>query len=130
VKKPIHLCGSFLVLFTVVFSMGIGSGNAADNKIPGLQYYPGAVEDPANPAINAPQMQNVHLLTSDPYEKVLTWYSQKLGKFTDASSPKGKQALWREEPKEGGFKTVTITTVDAPAGKVRIVMAKASFKKK
>jgi hypothetical protein len=128
VKKSILLCASFLVLLTVGFLIGSMSANAAGNKIAGLQYYPGAKEDPANPAINVPHMQNVHLLTGDSFEKVLTWYTQKIGKFTDASSSKGKQSLWRNEPKEGGFMTVTISTIEVPPGQVRITMTKANLK--
>jgi hypothetical protein len=102
-KKAFLLCGSFLLLFTFVYFIGISLVHAADNQIPGLHYYPGAKEDPANPAIIAPHMQNVHLLTKDSFEKVLAWYTQKIGKFTDLSSSKGKQATWREEPKEDGY---------------------------
>ena len=124
-KRAFLLCGSFLLFFTFVFFIGTLSSHAADNQIAGLHYYPGAKEDPASPAISAPHMQNVYLLTSDPFEKVLAWYTRKIGKFKELSSTKGKQATWREEPKEGGFKTVTISTINAPAGQVKITMTKA-----
>jgi hypothetical protein len=33
--------------------------------------YPGAKVNPASPPINAPHMKNIHILTSDPFEKVV-----------------------------------------------------------
>ena len=90
----------------------------------GLPLYPGATQDPEYPPINAPHMKNLHILTSDPFDKVVEWYSQKLGPFDIDKQQGGSQAMWNKETQDGFFMTATITTILAPPGKVAIVLNK------
>ena len=90
--------------------------------------YPGAKVNPASPPINAPHMKNIHILTGDPFEKVVAWYSQKLGKFDIDRQKKGTQALWNKETDDGNFMTVTISNILSPAGQVEITMTKMKTK--
>lgn len=90
----------------------------------GLPVYPGATQDPEYPPINAPHLKNLHILTSDPFDKVVEWYSQKLGPFDIDKQQKGSQAMWNKETPDGFFMTATITTILAPPGKVAIVLNK------
>lgn len=90
----------------------------------GFPIYPGATQDPEYPPINEPQIKNLHVLTSDPFDKVVEWYSQKLGPFDIDNQKEGSQALWNKETPDGFFMTATISTILAPPGKVAIVLNK------
>jgi predicted small lipoprotein YifL len=102
---------------------------APGNMDIGLPMYPGAKVNPAYPPISAPHLKNIHILTGDPLEKVVEWYSQKLGKFDVDSQKNGTQALWHKEASDGFFMTVTISTMTAPAGQVEITMNKMKTEK-
>jgi hypothetical protein len=95
----------------------------------GLPLYPGATQDPEYPPVNAPHIKNLHILTSDPFETVVEWYSQKLGPFDIDKQQKGSQAMWNKETQDGFFMTATITTILAPPGKVAIVLNKMKTEK-
>jgi hypothetical protein len=69
-------------------------------------------------------MKNIHIFTSDPFDKVVAWYTQKLGKFTIDRQKKGTQAMWDKKTPDGVVMTVTISNINAPAGKVEITMTK------
>jgi hypothetical protein len=97
-EKAILICVVFLFLLTTVFVPCNGSAYAADDMDIGFPIYPGSKQDPANPSINAPHMKNIHIFTSDPFEKVVEWYSQKLGKFQVEHQKRGKQALGQKDP--------------------------------
>jgi hypothetical protein len=73
-------------------------------------------------------MKNIHILTSDPFEKVVAWYSPKLEKFDIDRQQKGTQALWHKETDDGIFMTVTISNIFSPAGQVEITMTKMKMK--
>ena len=73
--------------------------------------------------------QNLHLLSGDPFSKILAWYTEKLGKFRDASSKKGQQALWNDKTPEGRVRMVTISTIGAPEGKVKITLMTGMLRK-
>ena len=90
----------------------------------GLPLYPGATQDPEYPPINAPHIKNLHILTSDPFDKVVEWYSQKLGPFDIDKQKGGSQAMWNKKTQDGFFMTATITSILAPPGKVAIVLNK------
>ena len=102
---------------------------AGDQGI-GLPIYPGAKQDPEHPPINTPNFKNIHVLTSDPFDKVVKWYSQKLGEFdVDETPKKGKtQALWNKETGDGVLRTATISTINTPAGQVSITLVKMTVK--
>jgi hypothetical protein len=104
-------------------------GAAPGNMDIGLPMYPGAKVNPAFPPINAPHLKNIHIFTSDPLDKVVTWYSGKLGKFDIDRQKKGTQAMWHKEAADGFFMTVTISNIDAPAGQVEITMNKMKTEK-
>ena len=72
-------------------------------------------------------MKNLHLLTGDSFEKVVEWYSQKLGKFTIDRQKRGNQALYDKQTKDG--EVTTITTINVPAGQTKIVLMKGKLKK-
>ncbi len=127
-KKTILLNVACLVLVPAVFIMGHGCAYAADIPDMGFPMYPGAKVNPAFPPISAPHMKNIHILTSDPFEKVVAWYSQKLGKFDIDRQKKGTQALWNKETDDGNFMTVTISNILSPAGQVEITMTKMKMK--
>lgn len=95
----------------------------------GFPIYPGAVEDPENPPVNAPHMKNIHVVTSDPFDKVVEWYSQKLGPFDVERQEKGSQAMWSKDMGGGVVMTTTISNILAPPGKVAIVLTRGSFGK-
>jgi hypothetical protein len=82
----------------------------------GFHMYPGTKQDPAIPPVNVPHVKNIYILTSGPFEKVVEWYSQKLGKFQVEHQKDGKQALWDKMTPEGVFMTVTISNILALAG--------------
>jgi hypothetical protein len=123
-KKTKVLYRAALLLLAAGFIIGSGYAYAAVNPDMGLPMYPGARVNPAYPPINAPHMKNIHLLTHDPLEKVIAWYTQKLGKFDIDRQKKGTQAMWNKDTPDGFFMTVTITTIVAPAGQVEIIMTK------
>ncbi len=127
-KKTILFYVAFLLLVPAVFSMSNGCAYAAGNQDMGFPMYPGAKVNPAYPPINAPHMKNIHILTGDPFEKVVAWYSQKLGKFDIDRQKKGTQALWNKETDDGNFMTVTISNILSPAGQVEITMTKMKTK--
>jgi len=116
-------------LFVSIILVGRSPAPAAQPPDIGLPIYPGAIQDPANPPLKTPFMQNLQLLSGDPFEKAVAWYTQKLGKFKDLSSKKGQQAAWDDKSPEGRVRTVTISTIGAPAGKVRIVLVTGLLKK-
>jgi hypothetical protein len=121
-----------IVLSSLVFTilvLGSGFAHAAGDMDIGLPMYPGAKQDPANPPVNAPHMKNLHLLTSDPFQKVLDWYTQKLGKFTVDPQKGGTQALWDKKTPDGVVMTVTVTNIKVPPGQTKIVMTKFQMKK-
>lgn len=95
----------------------------------GFPIYPGAKQDPESPPVNAPHLKNLHILTSDPFEKVVAWYSQKFGPFDIDKQKGGSQAMWHKETKDGFFMNITITTISAPAGKVVVVLNKMKTEK-
>jgi hypothetical protein len=101
---------------------------AAGDQGIGLPMYPDAKQDPEFPLINTPQMKNIHLLTGDSFDKVVEWYTQKLGAFDVDKQPGGSQALWSKDTDDGFFMTTTISTIKAPAGKVAITMTKGKVK--
>ena len=123
-KKTILICVALLLLVSTVFIIGRGSACAAGDQDMGFPMYPGAKPDPANPAVNAPHIKNVHIFSSDPFEKVVAWYSEKLGKFDIDRQAKGAQALWYKETEDGFFMNVTISTLTAPPGQVEITLNK------
>jgi hypothetical protein len=94
----------------------------------GLSTYPRATVNPAFPPVNAPHLKNIHVLTSDPFDKVVEWYSQKLGKFDIDTQKDGAQAMWSKETDDGFFMTVTISTLTAPAGQVEVTINKMKAK--
>jgi hypothetical protein len=96
-KKTVLVYVTFLLLVPTVFIMGSGCACATGNPDIGLPMYPGAKVNPAYPPTNAPQIKNTHILTGDPFEKVVAWYSQKLGEFDIDRQKKGTQALWSKE---------------------------------
>ena len=96
----------------------------------GLPMYPGAEQDPEQPPINTPHMKNIKLLTSDSFDEVVEWYSQKLGEFDVEHQEKGYQALWSKKTDDGIFQAATITTIFAPAGKVAIILVKGKTGKR
>jgi len=136
--------GSFVAIFTLSLFLMNGCGekrseekNGEDitNKVPrkaartgdldiGLPIYPGAKQDPAQPSVNAPHMKNIHIFTSDPLEKVVEWYSRKLGEFDIERQTGGTQAMWSKKTPDGIFMTVTISNIFAPPGQVEITMTK------
>jgi hypothetical protein len=128
-KKTILLYVAFLLLVPTVFIITNSCAYAAGNLDIGLPMYPGAKVNPAYSPINAPQMKNIHILTSDPFEKVVAWYTQKLGKFDIDRQKKGTQALWNKEAPDGFFMTVTISNIFAPAGQVEITLMKMKTEK-
>lgn len=128
-RKIILIQVAFLFLVLTVFMIGKGSVHAAGYQDMGLPIYPGAKQDPANPPINAPHMKNLHILSSDPFEKVLDWYSQKLGKFTTDPQKGGIQALWSKKNNDGVVMTVTISNINSPPGQTKITMTKFQMKK-
>src|SRR3972149_11227277 len=79
--------------------IGVDWANAAPSeKDLGLPIYPGTKPDPKYPSLDKPQLKNIHLLTSDPFDKVVEWYRQKLGRFRVTKTPnRGNHALWRED---------------------------------
>ncbi|NWF90832.1 MAG: hypothetical protein HXY50_15410 [Ignavibacteriaceae bacterium] len=60
-------------------------------------------------------MKNIKLLTSDSFDEVVAWYTEKLGEFQVDNQKKGSQALWRKES-DGTIQTATISTILSPAG--------------
>jgi hypothetical protein len=107
----------------------VSKGAAAPGNMDiGLPMYPDAKVNPAYPPISAPHLKNIHILTSDPLEKVVAWYSGKLGKFDIDRQKNGTQALWHKEAADGFFMTITISTMTAPAGQVEITMNKMKTK--
>ena len=127
-KKTILPYVAFLLLVPTLFHLSNGCVCAADHLDIGLPMYPGAKVNPASPPINAPHMKNLHILSSDPFQKVLDWYTQKLGKFMIDPQKGGTQALWSKETKDGVVMTVTISNISAPAGQVEITMTKMKVK--
>lgn len=123
-KKTILLYVAFLLLLAAVFTIGSVCAYAAVNIDIGLPMYPGATVNPAYPPINESHTKNIHILTSDPFEKVVAWYTKKLGKFDIDRQKKGTQAMWDKETNDGFFITVIISNMNAPAGKVEITMTK------
>jgi hypothetical protein len=99
-----------------------GTSDVADVDV-GLPIYPGSEQDPQNPPINTPHMKNLKLLTSDSFDEVVAWYSQKLGEFDIDNQDKGSQALWNKKT-DDLFQAVTISTINADAGKVVITLVK------
>jgi hypothetical protein len=90
----------------------------------GLSVYPGAKPNPSFAPLKTPQMTNEHLIVSAPFEKVLAWYVEKLDKITRMPSGRGDQAMWREKLPDGGFRTVIVSTVDAPRSQVKVTLTK------
>ena len=123
-KKIILIYAAFLLLVPAGLIIVNSCACAADNLDIGLPMYPGAKVDPANPPINAPHIKNIHIFTSDPFEKVVAWYSQKLGKFDIERQKKGTQAMWDKKSPDGVVTTVIISNIFAPAGQVEITMTK------
>jgi len=121
-KRPMVILVALPLLCVSIMTIGDGPAAAAQLPDIGLPIYPGAMQDPDNPSMKTPFMQNLHLLSGDPFSKILAWYKEKLGKFTDASSKKGQQALWNDKTPEGRVRTVTISTIGAPEGKVKITL--------
>ena len=98
-------------------------------KDDGFPIYPNATQDPKNPPISTPFMTNIHLLTSDPFDTVVEWYTQKLGSFQVDRQERGSQALWNKKMGGGYVMTATITNILAPPGNVVIVLTKGKFGK-
>jgi hypothetical protein len=94
----------------------------------GLPIYPNAEQDPENPPIKTPHMQNLKLLTDDSFEEVVKWYTEKLGKFQINTQKKGSQALWRKEA-GGSVQAATISTILAPEGKTAITLVKGNLRR-
>jgi hypothetical protein len=118
-----------LLSIPIVFLVAKDGAQAAGEPDIGIPIYPGAKQDPAIPPLNTPFMKNLHLLTGDPFDKVLAWYTQELGKFTVDPQKKGTQALYSKKNKDGEVMTVTITTINVPAGQTKIVLNKGKFAK-
>ncbi|MHC1725013.1 MAG: hypothetical protein AB9866_03135 [Syntrophobacteraceae bacterium] len=123
-KKTILICVALLLLAPLICIIGKGSACAVGDQDMGFPIYPGAKQAPANPAVNAPHLKNIHVFSSDPFDKVVAWYSHKLGKFDIDRQAKGTQALWHKETDDGFFMNVTISTLTAPPGQVEITLNK------
>ena len=128
-KKKNAKKSAFLLLILTIVVFGNHFVYAAGDPDLGLPIYPGAKQDPSSPPINAPHMKNAHLLTPDPFQKVLDWYTQKLGKFRVDPQKKGTQALWNKKSPDGVVMTVTVTTINALPGQTKIVMTRFQLKK-
>jgi len=128
VKKTNRVYAVFLLSVGVIFIMTNGCTHAAGNPDLGFPMYPGAKVNPASPPTDAPHMKNIQIFTSDPFEKVVAWYSQKLGKFDIDRQKKGMQAFWNKETDDGTVMTVNISNISAPAGQVKITMTKMKMK--
>ncbi len=69
-------------------------------------------------------MKNIRVLSSDPFDKVVAWYSKKLGEFDVEQVPGkgGPQALWNKETEDGVALSATISNINAPVGQVAITL--------
>lgn len=78
----------------------------------GIPLYPGSKQIPRCVSIKADQnfnsFQNITLITSDSFKKVLTFYQAKLGKFSTSKSQSfARSAFWNESTMKG-YRIVTL----------------------
>lgn len=128
-KQTVLLRLVFCLCVTTFFLIGNRLASAVDDQDIGLPIYPGATQDSAYTPMNTPYAKNLHLVCNDSYKKVVEWYSSQLGKFRETPSNRGDQALWQEKTPDGGFRTVTISTINAPSGQVKITLTKGNLKR-
>jgi len=82
----------------------------------GLPWYPGSKQIPSCVPIgtdkNHLSFQNINLITSDSFKKVLVFYQEKLGKFsTSKSQASTKSALWNESTPKG-YRIITLVETE------------------
>lgn len=102
----------FIIIF-VIYSLTISYVRAEiTEKEIGVPLYPGSRQIPscvpAKTDQNNSSFRNITLITSDSFKKVLTFYQEKLGKFsTSRSQFSSKSALWNESTPKG-YRIVTL----------------------
>jgi hypothetical protein len=82
----------------------------------GIPWYPGSKQIPSCVPIgmdkNHLSFQNINLITSDSFKKVLVFYQEKLGKFsTSKSQASTKSALWNESTPKG-YRIITLVETE------------------
>jgi hypothetical protein len=78
----------------------------------GIPFYPGSKQIPNCVPLETDRshqtFQNINLITSDNFKKVLAFYQEKLGKFPISKSQAStKSALWNESTPKG-YRIVTL----------------------
>jgi biopolymer transport protein ExbD len=78
----------------------------------GIPFYPGSKQTPNCVPLetdkNHQSFLNINLISSDNFKKVLTYYQEKLGKFSISKSQSStKSALWNESSPKG-YRIVTL----------------------
>jgi len=73
--QPSRASLAVLVTSVVVFIISGGPPAVAQGPDLGLPIYPGATKDPEFPPLKTPFMQNLHLLSGDPFDKIVTGYT-------------------------------------------------------
>lgn len=104
-----------LILLTSVAPFAILSSRAEDRTTAPaviIPFYPGASLIPSHASskenINGGAFQNVNLFVSEGFKKVLTYYQDKLGKFSIfGSHGSGRSALWHDSNNKG-YRIVTL----------------------
>jgi len=103
----------FIIIIVAIYYLPI-SGVKADmhEKDIGIPLYPGSKQIPSCVSTKAGQnlisFQNITLITSDSFKKVLTFYQEKLGRFsTSKSQAFAKSAFWSESTAKG-YRIVTL----------------------
>jgi len=106
---------SFLIVIIIfaICSLTVSYAKAEiTEKEIGVPLYPGSRQIPSCVPVKTDQnnssFRNITLITSDSFKKVLTFYQEKLGKFSTSKSQFfAKSALWNESTPKG-YRIVTL----------------------
>lgn len=101
-----------IIIFAICsFTASYAKAETTEKEI-GVPLYPGSRQIPSCVPVKTDQnnssFRNITLITSDSFKKVLTFYQEKLGKFSSSKSQfSAKSALWNESTPKG-YRIVTL----------------------